>query len=346
LSPLLTNIYLHELDKWWYEQWGTLTPRQRQYRREKARRKGTGQGHVLYWRYADDFILITNGTKEYAYRLREELSRFVKDELHLELNMDKTRVTHAKDGFDFLGFHVQWMTPPRQKPWLRITPSARSIQGFKAKIREMTASNRGYDAPDKKMAAINAVTRGWINYYRYVNAKTIADKLDFWVNGRFVKWAKRRHAKRTRAILRRYKARQVENGRNRWNLRVMNDHGKPLWLFRMSDVPIGRYWSRAASAWQNPYLTISTEVPTAEGETPLEEGAWIGNSLGSEQRNWAIEAKVRARYQCEMCNRSLLEGEIEQLHTHHRVPKRKGGQNHPNNARVLCQRCHVQVHKS
>jgi len=346
LSPLLANIYLHDLDVWWQQRWGVLTPKQRQYRKAKARAQGTGAGHVLYWRYADDFILLTNGSKSYAHALREQLRQFLQEELHLELNMAKTQVTHAKDGVDFLGFHIQWMTPTRKRPWLRVTPSAKNVYRFKTKIREMTASNRGYDAPSQKIAAINRVTRGWIAYYRHSNVKKMASSLDYWVNLRVVKWAKRRHAARIRQVLNMYKARQTDNGRNRWNLRVLNDHRQSIWLFKMADVGITRYVSRAASSWQNPYLDATEVVPSSSGQSPLEEDAWMGNSLSSAHLNWAGEAKARAHYVCQGCDRSLLAGEVDQLHTHHRVPKHRGGQYHPRNAQVLCQPCHASVHKS
>jgi RNA-directed DNA polymerase len=346
LSPLLSNLYLHELDMWWYRNWGNLTSHQKHNRRVKGRKDGSGEGNVLYWRFADDFIMLTNGSKTYAYRIRELLHQFLKEELHLELNMDKTRVTHAKDGFEFLGFHIQWVTPPRNKPWLRVTPSTKSIQRFKAKIREMTAVSRGQDAPDKKIAAINMVTRGWINYYRYSNVKRIADKLDFWVNQRFVIWAKGRHNKGVRYVLQLYKARQIENGHNRWNMRVVNAHGQPLWLYRMADVTIMRYKDRAASAWQNPYLEASKDIPPGDAEMPIDDWTWLGSSADAGWRNWALDAKAKAQHRCEVCGGSVLAQEIEQLQAHHRVPRSKGGQNHPDNAKVLCQKCHVQVHRS
>jgi group II intron reverse transcriptase/maturase len=345
LSPLLANIYLHELDAWWHRNWGSLTPGQKSWRRKRGKRDGTGEGSVVYLRYADDFILLTNGTKSYAHEIRDRLHRFLRDELHLELNVEKTKITHAKDGFDFLGFHIQWVTPPRNKPWLRVTPSAGNVKRLKARIREMTASNRGYDAPDKKIAAINMVTRGWIHYYRYTNVKAVASKLDFWVTRRFVKWARRKHNKGVRYVLRMYEARQIEDGRNRSNMRVMNAHGRPFWLFKMSDVPIRRYRDRAASSWQNPYLDATVALPPGSGETPTDSDAWIGNSWQAAWRDWAYNAQADVQYLCQNCGRSLLTGDVEQLHTHHRVPRRKGGQHHPNNARVLCQECHVDVHK-
>ena len=138
----------------------------------------------MLFRYADDFVLLTNGSKQYACHVREIVQDFLWKELHLKLNMDKTEITHAKDGFDFLGFHIRWMEPSNSKGWLRITPSQKNIERFKKAIRDMTASNRGNDLPLHKMLAINRHVRGWIYYYRYVNVKGIAQKLDFWVNQR------------------------------------------------------------------------------------------------------------------------------------------------------------------
>lgn len=60
VCPLLANIYLHELDKWWWERYGNLPATQ------KAARRRKGQGNVILVRYADDFVLLTNGSKQTA----------------------------------------------------------------------------------------------------------------------------------------------------------------------------------------------------------------------------------------------------------------------------------------
>jgi RNA-directed DNA polymerase len=290
-------------------------------------------------------VLLTNGSKAFAHEIRNRLYQFLQDDLQLELNLEKTKITHAKDGFDFLGFHIQWVTQPRNKPWLRVTPSIQSIRRFKAKIREMTAANRGHDAPDQKIAAINMVTRGWIYYYRYSNVKAIAGDLDFWISRRFTKWAKRKHDKGIRYVLRLYEARQTDDGRDRLNLRVINAHGKPLWLFKMSDVTIERYQDRALSSYHNPYLDTTQKVPTSTGEKPLDENTWSGSSRLAGHRDLARNAREESNFTCQQCGRSLLAGEIEQLDTHHRVPQSKGGQHHSDNMKVLCQKCHVKAHK-
>src|SRR5262249_45132043 len=96
-SPLLANVYLHELDKH-MEKYTALTLN------EKAERRKAGLANFVYVRYADDFVVLCNGSRSAAEAIREELHQFLHDRLRLTLSMEKTKVTHANDGFDFLGF--------------------------------------------------------------------------------------------------------------------------------------------------------------------------------------------------------------------------------------------------
>jgi RNA-directed DNA polymerase len=96
LSPLLANIYLHELDRWIRRYGPGLTPK------EKKCRRRNHEGNAVYQRYADDFVILWNGPKAKTEELREELRRFLQEELHLELSLEKTKITHATEGFDFL----------------------------------------------------------------------------------------------------------------------------------------------------------------------------------------------------------------------------------------------------
>lgn len=132
LSPLLANIYLHELDRWWWERYGNLS------RPEKIKRRRGHEGNFILTRYADDFIILCNGTKESAEQMKQEVKEFLWNELHLELSEEKTHVTHATDGFDFLGFHIQREEPKDNRPWLRVTPTQKSEQRLRDTIRKMT----------------------------------------------------------------------------------------------------------------------------------------------------------------------------------------------------------------
>ena len=52
---------------------------------------------LWYVRYADDFLLGRTGSKGEAEAIQQELSDFLRYDLHMELNEEKTLVTHAHD---------------------------------------------------------------------------------------------------------------------------------------------------------------------------------------------------------------------------------------------------------
>jgi hypothetical protein len=146
---------LHQFDLWWWEKYGKLTPYQ------KWKRRCAKIGNCLLTRYADDFILLCNGSKTEAEKIREEAKQIVWDKLQLELSLEKTHITHVTDGFDFLGYHLEWKLPKDQKPWLRVIPTQNSIERFKRTIKEQTRRSTLYQSPLEKVQGLNRVMRGW-----------------------------------------------------------------------------------------------------------------------------------------------------------------------------------------
>ncbi|MBI5290709.1 MAG: group II intron reverse transcriptase/maturase [Chloroflexi bacterium] len=199
MSPLLANIYLHELDCWWWERYGKLTKGAKGWRRQQ------GQSNCIYVRYADDWIALCNGTKAQAEAIRDEIRDYLHDTLKLELSEEKTVVTQACDGFDFLGFHIRHQ-PARngQKAITLVSPSEKSIARLKDKVRDMTSRKGFNDNPLFKFKALNAVLRGWMNYYRHCNASKLASWLDSWTHRRVAKWLVLRHESSYREVLKLY----------------------------------------------------------------------------------------------------------------------------------------------
>src|SRR5436190_1041950 len=56
---------------------------------------------------ATRLVVLSNGTRGQADDLRDELQKFLSEELRLTLSMEKTKVTHLNDGFTFLGFQMK-----------------------------------------------------------------------------------------------------------------------------------------------------------------------------------------------------------------------------------------------
>ena len=323
-SPLLANIYLHRLDLYWWNKYGNL------HRKEKERRRSNHKGNCALIRYADDWLLLTNGNKAEAYRLREEFEEFLKKELKLELSLEKTHVTHVNKGFDFLGFHIRRYTSSNDQPKMLVMPSKSNQNRFKTKIKEMTKRKRFRDLPLLKFSALNSVLRGWINYYQHCNAKKTAKDLDYWVNDRLFLWLKKRHKLCGRRIIKLYRRR--ENGtRDNWAIKNGEDL---LFLYRMSDKPITKYRSRKP---ENPYLK-HVEIVESSKDVPLPDYIWLGNAQNNEiWREVKALVKSKKGAKCELCGNSDL------LQLHHVKAKCHGGQDTEENAQLLCFECHIQT---
>jgi group II intron reverse transcriptase/maturase len=128
LSPLLANMALNFLD-WHLDELG--------YR---------------FVRYADDFIVLCR-TEHQAKEVREAVEQFV-EQLGLSLSAEKTHVTTFRKGFSFLGFDVTSTT---------VKMRAKSVEKFKARIRELTIRSQNLDA--QRIAKLNAVIRGVARYF-------------------------------------------------------------------------------------------------------------------------------------------------------------------------------------
>ena len=106
LSPLLANIALSVLHEHFTQKWEALGP---EWTRAKHRRAGGPTMRIV--RYADDFVVMVNGTSDDAEALWDEVAAVLAP-MGLRLSEEKTRVCHIDDGFDFLGWHIQRRDQP------------------------------------------------------------------------------------------------------------------------------------------------------------------------------------------------------------------------------------------
>jgi group II intron reverse transcriptase/maturase len=323
-SPILANIYLHQLDLYWWNKYGNLD------RKEKERRRKNHMGNCALIRYCDDWLLLTNGGKVEAMRLKEEFKTFLWEKLKLELSPEKTSITHVNQGFDFLGFHVQRYVKSNDRPKMLVTPAQENIKKLKLKVKEMTRRKWFQDSPQLKISALNAVLRGWINYYRHSNIKGIAKDLDFWVNQRLFLWLKKRHKVSVRRVLKMFKHR--ENGK-RWNFGVVNPENY-FFLYRMSDLPLKKYRSRSP---ENPYLEGDWTTSASQPEKPLSQRIWMGNAENVTWRELKEKIKAERGAKCEQC------GSLGKLDLHHIVSRKNKGKDSEDNLQLLCRTCHAQT---
>lgn len=222
ISPLLANIYLSAIDER-YKRW-IPDPREGVSKvsgRHSWDRK-LGRPTFYMVRYADDFVVLVQGTRQEAEEERHALAQFLKEELRMELSMEKTRITDVREGFDFLGYRVVQQRSPatgRHVGNLFIPKSKLQLlrDKIKGKVRKTPTGRTLADLID----TINPMIIGWRNYYRYASrAWKEFGKLDWWLDQRITLWLRRKHDKTTWAELFRQYAQSRSGKRKRWQ------HGK------------------------------------------------------------------------------------------------------------------------
>jgi RNA-directed DNA polymerase len=110
--------------------------------------------------------VLCDGTKAHAETMRQELYEFLKSELMLELSMEKTRVTHASEGFEFLGFLIDHNIVGTGKWAPRIRIPMRAVEKVRGKIRAALAPNTHNDSVRLKILGLNRIIGGWCRYYQ------------------------------------------------------------------------------------------------------------------------------------------------------------------------------------
>ena len=178
VSPVLSNIYLHKLDEYVetvlipQHTRGVIRKRNPEYTRVKnrlayARRCGyrdkardlqrqlrrlpvgdphdPGYRRLRYSRYADDHLLGLTGPKAEAEAIKDQLAAFLHDELALELNADKTLITHARTrAASYLGYEIT-----AQHSDSKITAGQRAVNG-KIALRVPLEAIRAKRAPYRR----------------------------------------------------------------------------------------------------------------------------------------------------------------------------------------------------
>ena len=234
LSPLLANIALHVLDEHVMAPWRPGGEMHTTYQRHARRKKGLPTWRVV--RYADDFVILVHGQRSDVVTLREDLARVLAP-LGLRLSPAKTHVVHMSEGFDFLGFRIQWRRKPGTSQWYVYTFIAdRPLKAVKAKIRAMT--HRVSQAnPRTILIRINQMLRGWVNYFRHAVCKHTLNNLKHFVEWRIIRWLRKRHRWRWKQFRRRY-----TTPTGRW-LPLSADG---IVLFNPASVAVTRYRYRGA----------------------------------------------------------------------------------------------------
>jgi len=182
ISPLLSNLYLNEVDKMLEK--AMETTRYKQYT------------PIQYARFADDLVILVEGhpnhdwiVKAVIKRLREELEK-----LRVEINEEKSRIVDLRKGesFGFLGFDFRRVRSLKGAWRPQYRPKLKNRTALLGKLRDIF--RRFQSQPiGRVIELINPILRGWVNYFAVGHSSQCFSFIKEWVDKKI-----RRHMMRAR----------------------------------------------------------------------------------------------------------------------------------------------------
>lgn len=182
ISPLLSNIYLNEVDK--------------MLERAKEVTRNGRYTYIEYSRFADDLVILVDGFSKWNWlvdaankRLLEELEK-----LDVQLNREKSKLVDLTRGetFSFLGFDFRRAKTRRGKLGVLVTPRMKARTALLSRLKEVFRRFRSQPL-DRIVSEINPILRGWVNYFRIGNSSQCFGYVKDWVERKI-----RRHLMRAR----------------------------------------------------------------------------------------------------------------------------------------------------
>ncbi|MFO0359907.1 MAG: group II intron reverse transcriptase/maturase [Flavobacteriales bacterium] len=157
LSPLLSNILLHQLDK------------------EMTRR-----GHKFV-RYADDFSIYCKSHNQ-AKATRVVIEKFLKNKLKLTINKEKSGIRKPSH-FTLLGFGFVPVYNKGSKNQYQLVVAEKAWINLKIRLKSITRKTTPAKL-EERITKIKEIQRGWLNYFRGTNIMGKVRDIDGWLRNR------------------------------------------------------------------------------------------------------------------------------------------------------------------
>jgi len=282
VSPVLSNIYLHRLDVFVetvlipeYTRGKRRASNPAYYRIRSAARRARARGEraqarelraqqrslpssdpddpgyrrLRYVRYADDTLLGFTGPKAEAEEIRTRLAAFLRDDLKLELNEDKTLVTHARTGAaSFLGYEVT-VQHSQTRPHVNGTIGLRVPR---AVIKAKCAPYLKHGKPERRPELLNlddhliistygAEYRGIVQYYLLAGDVWRMNRLEWAAKTSMLKTLAAKHRSRVTPMARKYQAKvDTPHGKRTCFEATVERAGRKPLVARFGGIPLKR----------------------------------------------------------------------------------------------------------
>ena len=209
ISPLLSNIYLNEVDK--------MLERAKQVTSEGS------YDHVSYARFADDIVVLVDSYQNRWEWLEKALYKRLKEELQkidVEINNDKTKIVNleSNEAFSFLGFNFKQIRTFSGKKRPHCTPKIEARNKLLSELKDIFRCHRSQPT-SRVIDKINPILRGWVNYFRIGNSTESLSYVKNWVDKK-VRRHLMRSCKRKGFGWKRWSSDDIRN-----TLKLYNDYG-------------------------------------------------------------------------------------------------------------------------
>lgn len=338
ISPLLCNIALHGLESELGIEYRDQT------RRELA------FSSRLFLRYADDLLVLTR-TKEDAEKALIELDEHLLQR-GLKVSKDKTRIVHATQGFDFLGFNIR-ITPQDSskksstvitenqttgfdynynKTLLIIKPSDKSVEKFKNSIRDIIVKSHGKSSL-LLINRLNLVIRGWCQSKQAWHCNRTFNDMGNFIFHKIYRWCCRTHPNKGYKWI-----------KERYFISLKTLFYDNNWVFSYpGNRKVILWWP----SWFRPYQYLMTRGDACADDSSMKDyftdleskrfsikpfGIYDGRRMTLLKNQQGI---------CPVCQSELINGEA--LHVHHIIDRTKGGSNALSNLILLHGTCHFRI---
>ncbi len=321
LSPLLANVALHGMEQAIQADYPW---------------KGRDKPKPKLVRYADDLVVLFP-TLDGIEQARTVLEHWLTP-LGLELKPSKTRIVHtlmplkeSPAGFDFLGFEIRQYPVGKYRSGKHngkrlgfktiIQPSKEAIKRHREALRMVVHAGQGL-TQEALIGQLNPKIRGWARYYRSVVAKKVLNDCDYHLYPLLLRWAKRRHPRKSASWIR---------------LRYWRTVGQDHWRFAS---PEGYSLTNHAA------IRIQRHVKVKGNASPFDGNLlyWTKRLQQSHpltmSRLGALLHKQQGK--CRWCELLFQEGDLIEID--HITPRSEGGTDDPSNLFALHRHCHDQRH--
>lgn len=182
ISPLLSNLYLNEVDK--------------MLERAKEVTRNGRYTYIEYVRFADDLVILVDGYRKWNWLVKAVYRRLLEElvKLDVQINTEKTRQVDltGDESFGFLGFDFRRVKTLRGQWGVQLKPRIKARTALLSKLKEIFRRFQSQPV-DRVIELINPVLRGWVNYFRVGHSSRCFGYVKDWVEKKV-----RRHLMRNR----------------------------------------------------------------------------------------------------------------------------------------------------